>query len=96
LGRRRPAGRGQLSLRGGLGLWCALAVGDNSDGQRDVDDWETLVAIAAGSAHTLGLRADGTVVSTGNTTPMANAISKDGKASEPLNDHAQQFRPRFQ
>jgi alpha-tubulin suppressor-like RCC1 family protein len=43
-----------------------LAAGDNSDGQRDVGDWQDIIAVAAGSTHTLGLRADGTVVSAGN------------------------------
>jgi len=32
----------------------------------DVGGWQDIVAVAAGSAHTLGLRADGTVVSAGN------------------------------
>lgn len=43
-----------------------LAAGDNSFGQCDVGVWRDVVAVAAGSTHSLGLRADGTVVSAGN------------------------------
>lgn len=44
-----------------------LAAGDNAFGQCDVAAWEGIVAVAAGSAHTLGLRSDGTVLATGCT-----------------------------
>ena len=35
-------------------------------GQRDVASWRDDVAVAAGSAHTLGLRTDGSVLAVGN------------------------------
>ncbi|MFE6511122.1 RCC1-like domain-containing protein, partial [Nocardioides sp. NPDC057764] len=44
----------------------ASAVGGNDAGQCDVVDWREIVAVAAGSRHTLGLRADGSVVATGS------------------------------
>jgi len=37
-----------------------------SHGQCDARGWHNIVAVAAGSTHTLGLCADGTVVSAGN------------------------------
>jgi len=43
-----------------------VAVGNTDSGQCDVADWREIVAVAAGSTHTLGLRADGTVVAAGN------------------------------
>ena len=46
-----------------------VAVGDNAYGQCDVDDWNNVIAIAAGDWHTVGLCADGTVLS---TRPDAN------------------------
>lgn len=42
-----------------------VAAGDNTYGQCNVDDWEDIIAIAAGDWHTVGLKADGTVVATG-------------------------------
>ena len=42
----------------------AVAVGDNSLGQCNVDDWTGLIAISAGQFHTIGLREDGTVLTT--------------------------------
>lgn len=42
----------------------AVAVGDNSFGQCNVDDWTGLIAISAGQFHTVGLREDGTVLTT--------------------------------
>ncbi len=47
----------------------AVAVGDNDDGQCNVDDWTDIVAVSAGSSilgHTVGLKSDGTVVAVGN------------------------------
>lgn len=41
-----------------------VAVGDNSEGQCNVGEWEDIVAIAAGDYHTVGLKSDGTVVTT--------------------------------
>jgi alpha-tubulin suppressor-like RCC1 family protein len=43
-----------------------VAVGGTEFGQCDVADWREIVAVAAGSTHTLGLRVDGTVVAAGN------------------------------
>ena len=43
-----------------------VAVGDNDYGQRNVDGWTDIVAIAAGYSHTVGLRSDGTVVTAGS------------------------------
>ena len=42
-----------------------LAVGDNEEGQCDVNGWKDVVAIAAGSSHTAGLRVDGSVLAAG-------------------------------
>lgn len=44
-----------------------VAVGDNSFGQCNVDEWNNIVAISAGDFHTVGLKSDGTVVSTQNS-----------------------------
>lgn len=41
-----------------------VAVGDNTYGQCNVEGWDNIVAIAAGDWHTIGLCANGTVVST--------------------------------
>ena len=37
-------------------------------GQCNVEDWNDIVAISAGNAHTVGLRSDGTVVAAGNNS----------------------------
>ena len=42
-----------------------MAVGYNYTGQCDVSGWTGIVQVAAGYDHTVGLRADGTVVATG-------------------------------
>ena len=34
--------------------------GDNDDGACDVSDWTDVVAVSAGSEHTVGLKSDGT------------------------------------
>jgi hypothetical protein len=44
-----------------------VAVGDNDDGQCDVDGWSDIVSVAAGGWHTVGLKADGTVVAVGDS-----------------------------
>lgn len=44
-----------------------LATGWNDDRQCEVSAWRGIVGVEAGSTHTLGLCADGTVVSAGNT-----------------------------
>ena len=43
-----------------------MAVGINTYGRCKVSDWTDIVAIAAGSAHTLGMKADGTVLAIGD------------------------------
>jgi alpha-tubulin suppressor-like RCC1 family protein len=43
----------------------AVAVGSNADGQINVAGWGNVVAVVAGGEHTLGLRADGTVLAVG-------------------------------
>ena len=57
-----------------LGAWykvglrfnkTVVAVGSNSCGQCDVDDWYDIVDIATGFEHTVGLKLDGTVVAIG-------------------------------
>ena len=67
------AGGGDIAGKGHtVGLrsdGTVVAVGDNAYGQCDVDDWENVIAIAAGDWHTVGLCSDGTVLS---TTPDAN------------------------
>lgn len=42
----------------------AVAVGENSLGQCDVADWTGITQISAGQFHTVGLREDGTVMTT--------------------------------
>ena len=42
------------------------ARGDNGDGQCEVQGWTNIVSVKAGNGHSLGLRSDGTVVTTGN------------------------------
>ncbi|MCK5182203.1 MAG: hypothetical protein KAQ73_06655, partial [Dehalococcoidia bacterium] len=41
-------------------------VGNNEFGQRDVGNWTDITQVAAGYAHTVGLKAGGTVVAAGN------------------------------
>ena len=43
----------------------AVACGDNSFGQCDVDDWRRVVQICCGAYHTAALLNDGTVVAVG-------------------------------
>ncbi|MEH7252026.1 RCC1 domain-containing protein, partial [Neobacillus niacini] len=43
-----------------------VAVGLNKHGQCNVSSWRDIVAIAAGCAHTIGLKSDGTVVAVGD------------------------------
>ena len=43
-----------------------MAVGWNEYGQCNVSDWCDIVAVAAGCAHTVGLKSDGTVVAVGD------------------------------
>ena len=50
-----------------------VAVGWNTYGQCNVNDWRDIVAICAGDGHTVGLKADGTVVAVGD--------NKDGQCN---------------
>lgn len=46
----------------------AAAVGMNSAGQCDLEDWSNIIAITAGGNHTVGLKVDGTVVAAGGNS----------------------------
>lgn len=39
-------------------------MGDNTYGQCDVSDWTDIIAVSAGDFHTVGLKADGSVIIT--------------------------------
>ena len=43
-----------------------MAVGTNSCGQCDVSGWTDIVAVSAGTKHTVGLKFDGMVVAVGS------------------------------
>ena len=43
-----------------------VAVGNNENGQCDVDNWTDIVAVDASYSNTVGLKSDGTVVAVGN------------------------------
>jgi len=43
-----------------------VAVGDTPRGQCDVGGWTNIVQVAAGGRHTVGLKADGTMVAVGH------------------------------
>ena len=42
------------------------AAGSNDNGRRDVGGWTDMAAITCGGYHTVGLRADGTMVAIGD------------------------------
>ncbi len=44
----------------------AVAVGDNSSGQNNVESWSDIVSVTTGESHTIGLKSDRTVVALGN------------------------------
>lgn len=46
-----------------------VAVGDNTNGQCDTDDWKDVIKISAGDYHTVGLRGDGRVYTTIKNEP---------------------------
>ena len=43
-----------------------IAVGENENGQCNVENWKNIVAISAGCDYTVGLKSDGTVVAVGD------------------------------
>lgn len=43
-----------------------IAVGENSTGRCNLEDWSNIVAVSAGDYHIVGLRIDGTVLAVGN------------------------------
>jgi len=45
-----------------------LSVGNNDNGQCNVEKWTEIVAVSAGYYHTVGLKADGTVVAVGKNS----------------------------
>ena len=53
-----------------------IATGDNYYGQCNVQDWQNIISVAAGLQHSVGLKADGTVVAT-------NFVEYSGEAAEP-------------
>lgn len=42
-----------------------MATGSNKYGQCNTEDWTNIVAVSVGECHTVGLKADGTVVAVG-------------------------------
>jgi hypothetical protein len=46
-----------------------VATGYNPYGQCEVSGWSDIVAVSAGSYHTVGLKSDGTVVAVGGRPP---------------------------
>lgn len=65
-GRRSSLAAGTFHAVGLKSDGSVVAVGNNYDGQCDVDSWSGIVAIAAGDKYTIGLRSDGTVVAAGD------------------------------
>ena len=53
-------------LNGVPRLGIIATIGSNSSGQCDVGSWNDIVAVSAGTFHTVGLKADGTVVAVGD------------------------------
>ncbi len=54
-----------------------VAVGDNSHGQCDVENWEDIVKVAAGNWYTVGLKEDGTIEITGDNYPGTRYIEEE-------------------
>lgn len=79
------AGGGRTRTAGEYGHVVALksdhtvvAAGDNRKGQCNVngEDWNDIIAISAGAYHTVGLKADGTVVTTQTAPEIVQEIEK--------------------
>jgi len=49
-----------------------VAVGNNEEGQCDVDGWTDITQVAAGEEHTVGVNSDGTVVAAGLGAELAS------------------------
>ncbi|MCL2415562.1 MAG: hypothetical protein FWD01_02010 [Defluviitaleaceae bacterium] len=43
-----------------------VAVGHNAEGQRNIENWQDIIAVATEFRYTVGLKSDGTVVAVGN------------------------------
>lgn len=56
-----------------------IAAGSNSHGQCKVygEDWQDIIAIAAGDYHTVGLKSDGTVLTTLKSDDDINILTKE-------------------
>ena len=54
-----------------------VAVGRNNHGQRNVNSWTHIVQVAAGWAHTVGVKTDGTMVAVAGALPAALAAAED-------------------
>ena len=52
-----------------------VACGIKDNNQCDVSSWRDIVAISAGGYHTLGLKADGTVVAVGGNKYSQSSTS---------------------
>lgn len=85
------AGGGKTNVAGEFGHVVALkanhtvvAAGDNGRGQCNVTgaDWSDIVAISAGAYHTVGLKADGTVVTTQTAPEIVKEIEKWNEAKD--------------
>jgi hypothetical protein len=53
-----------------------VAVGRDKEGQCNVSEWLDIVAIAAGSYHTVGLKSDGTVLAVGLNSHGQSDVSR--------------------
>ena len=56
---------GRIRLEFGQFMNSQIAAGSNDVGQMNVSSWYDIVSISAGDTHTVGLKADGTLVATG-------------------------------
>ena len=53
-----------------------MATGKNNYGQCNVSSWKNVISVVAGNDHTVGLRADGTVVATGKNDENQLDVAK--------------------